>query len=165
MTLRIARILLIASVALYHTLVVLNNTTDYGSNFQFVHHVLLMDTTFPGNHLMWRSIHSPFAYTAFYWCIIAWEAAIMALAWIGAAQLLRALRSPAADFNSAKRISIVALTVGMMLWFVAFICVGGEWFLMWQSKTWNGLETASRMFIMIGVVLMLLVLPDAELHS
>ena len=65
-------------------------------------------------------------------------------------------------FNSAKRFSIVALTLGMLLWFVAFIIVGGEWFLMWQSKTWNGQDAAFRMFAVSGIVFILLVLPDTE---
>ena len=52
MTLRIPKVLLVAGVAFYYTLVVLNNCTDYGTNYQFVRHVMLMDTTFPGNHGM-----------------------------------------------------------------------------------------------------------------
>jgi len=38
------------AVALYYLVVAFNNLTDYNSNYQFVHHVLLMDSTFPGNH-------------------------------------------------------------------------------------------------------------------
>jgi predicted small integral membrane protein len=162
MTLRLAKILLVAAVAFIYMLIVFNNMTDYDSNYQFVHHVLLMDTTFPGNHLMWRAIHPPRVQVVFYGGIIGWEAVTMVLTWIGVAQLLRAFRSSAAEFNLAKRFSILALTLGMLLWFVAFISVGGEWFLMWQSKLWNGQEAAFRMFAVIGIVFVLLVLPDAE---
>jgi predicted small integral membrane protein len=52
-----------------------------------------------------------------------------------------------------------------LLWFVAFLCIGGEWFLMWQSKLWNGEEAAFRMFAVSGIVLILLALPDAEAQS
>jgi predicted small integral membrane protein len=162
MTLRIAKILLVAAVALFYTLVVFNNTTDYGTNYQFVHHVLLMDTTSPGNHDMWRAIHSPIVQIVFYDGIISWETVTMVLTWVGVVYLLRGLRKPAAAFNSAKRVSIAALIVGMLLWFVAFIMVGGEWFLMWQSKIWNGQDAAFRMFAVIGIVFILLVLPDTE---
>jgi len=48
-----AKILLLAAVGLFYSLVVLNNTTDFNSNYQFVRHVLMMDTTFPGNNGMW----------------------------------------------------------------------------------------------------------------
>jgi predicted small integral membrane protein len=99
---------------------------------------------------------------AFYDGIICWEALTMVLTWVGVAQLLRALRKSAGDFNSAKRISIAALSLGMLLWFVAFISVGGEWFLMYQSKIWSGQDAASRMFTVIGIVFVLLVLPDTE---
>jgi len=162
MTLRLTKILLVAAVAFLYTLIVFNNTTDYGSNYQFVHHVLLMYTTFPGNHGMWRAIHLPMVQAAFYDGIICWEALTMVLTWVGVAQLLRALRKSAGDFNSAKRISIAALSLGMLLWFVAFISVGGEWFLMYQSKIWSGQDAASRMFTVIGIVFVLLVLPDTE---
>ena len=43
------------------------------------------------------------------------------------------------------------------MWLVAFLTVGGEWFLMWQSKSWNGQEAAFRMFTIVGIVLLLLV--------
>jgi predicted small integral membrane protein len=48
------------------------------------------------------------------------------------------------------------------MWLVAFLSVGGEWFLMWQSKTWNGQEAAFRMFTVVGIVLLLLVQSEAE---
>ena len=34
---------------------------------------------------------------------------------------------------------------------------GGEWFLMWQSKMWNGQEEAFRMFTIVGVVFLVVV--------
>lgn len=162
MILRLAKVFLLAAVALFYTIVVFNNVTDYSSNYQFVHHVLLMDTTFLGNHGMWRSIHVVPVQVGFYWGIIAWEAAAMALMWIAVYRLARVVRGPAEDFNAAKKIPIAALTMGLLLWLVAFITVGGEWFLMWQSKIWNGQEAAFRMFTVIGIVFLLLVHPDAE---
>jgi predicted small integral membrane protein len=48
------------------------------------------------------------------------------------------------------------------MWFVAFLIVGGEWFLMWQSKTWNGQDHAFQMFTVVGIVLLLLVQPETE---
>src|ERR1700750_1974262 len=123
MTLRLAKISLLAAVAFYYTLVVVNNLTDYGSNEQFVRHVLLMDTTFHGNHGMWRAIHSPLVWTIFYDGIISWETATAILTWVGVVHLVRAVRRPHSAFNAAKRWSIVALIVGMLLWFCAFISV------------------------------------------
>jgi predicted small integral membrane protein len=45
---------------------------------------------------------------------------------------------------------------------VAFLSVGGEWFLMWQSKNWNGQDAAFRMFTVVGIVLLFLVQQDVE---
>jgi predicted small integral membrane protein len=160
MTMRIAKLLLLAGIALFYTLVVLNNTTDFDSNYQFVRHVLMMDTTFPGNRGMWRAIPFAWVHLAFYFSIIAWEIVTALLCWIGVYKLLRALRAPETEFNAAKRIPIAALTLSMLMWMVAFLSVGAEWFLMWQSHTWNGQEAAFRMFAVVGIVLLIVMQPD-----
>jgi predicted small integral membrane protein len=162
MIIRGAKILLLLAVALFYSIVVFNNTTDYNSNYMFVYHVLQMDSTFPGNQGMWRAVHSTFIYRSFYDSIICWEALTAVLCWTGGILLLRKLRAPASEFNLAKRIPVAALTLGLLMWFVAFLTVGAEWFLMWQSKTWNGQEAAFRMFTVIGVVLILMAMPDVE---
>jgi predicted small integral membrane protein len=159
---RTAKLLLLAGIALFYTLVVFNNITDFNSNFQFVRHVLSMDSTFPGNHGMWRALPSPAFHMVFYISMIAWEAASMILLWWGVVKLLRALRLPAAEFNLAKRVPVMALTLSMLMWLVAFLTVGAEWFLMWQSHTWNGQEPAFRMFAVVGLVLLILMQPESE---
>jgi predicted small integral membrane protein len=94
---RTAKMLLLAGVALYYTLVVLNNLTDFDSNYEYVRHVLSMDTTFPGNHGMWRALTSPAWHLTFYFAIIAWEMITMILLWWGAVSLIRVLRQLLAD--------------------------------------------------------------------
>jgi predicted small integral membrane protein len=86
----------------------------------------------------------------------------MVLCWCGGLRLARALRGTAETFGRAKRTSIIGLTLALLMWLVAFLAVGGEWFLMWQSKSWNGQEVAVRMFMVIGIVLLLVAQPDAE---
>jgi predicted small integral membrane protein len=159
---RSAKILLLAAIALFYTLVVLNNTTDFNSNYQFVRHVLMMDSTFPGNNGMWRALNEPFWHLAFYFSIIAWEIVTMVLCWWGVFSLFGTLRDSASEFNLAKRVPIVALTLSLLMWMVAFLTVGAEWFLMWQSKTWNGQEAAFRNFVVVGVVLLLILQPERE---
>jgi predicted small integral membrane protein len=157
---RIAKTLLVLTVALYYTVLVFNNTTDYDSNFQFIRHVLMMDSTFPNNSGMWRAINSPAIHTFFYITVIAWESLTMILCWWGGIQLVRNLKAPAATFHQTKNIAIAGLTLSLLMWFVAFLTIGGEWFLMWQSKTWNGQEAAFRMFTVVGIVLLFLVTKD-----
>jgi predicted small integral membrane protein len=161
--LRTAKTLLVFAIALYYTLLVLNNTTDYNSNFQFIRHVLMMDSTFPNNSAMWRAINSPSIHTLFYITIIAWESLTMILLWWGGIKLARSLKASAATFHQAKNIAITGFTLSLLMWFVAFLTIGGEWFLMWQSQTWNGQEAAFRMFTVIGIVLLFLTIKDDDL--
>jgi predicted small integral membrane protein len=161
---RMAKVALVFSVALFYTLVVFGNVTDYDANYQFVRHVLMMDSIFPGDHRMWRAMNQPTVHTLSYLSIIVWEGVTAILCWAGGLRLARALRSDAAAFHRAKSLAIGGLVVGMLLWLVAFITIGGEWFMMWQSRTWNGQEAAFRMFTIIGVVLLFLVLPDADVE-
>jgi predicted small integral membrane protein len=157
-----AKVLLLAGIGLFYTLVVFNNLTDFDSNYQFVRHTLTMDTNSPNNHVIWRAIHSPAIHLVFYLSIIAWEIANAILLWWGVARLLRALRFPASAFNAAKGVPVAALTLSLLMWLVAFLTVGGEWFLMWQSPTWNGQQAAFRMFTVVGIVLLILLHPDVE---
>jgi predicted small integral membrane protein len=161
MTLRTIKIILMFGVAIFYSLVVFNNVTDYGSNYEFVRHVLMMDSTFPANRGMWRAINAPLLHTAFYLSIITWEAVTMALCWWGGFRMIEALGGTASAFHQAKRVSIVALALGLLMWLVVFLAVGGEWFLMWQSKVWNGQDAAFRMFTVVGIVLVIVAQPDA----
>jgi predicted small integral membrane protein len=158
---RAAKILLVAGVAFFYLLVVFNNLTDFDSNYEFVKHVLAMDTTFPGNHGMWRALRGTRIHLVFYLGIIAWEMLNTLLLLWGLIRMLRSVPLPVASFNAAKAIS-VALTLSMMMWLVAFQSVGAEWFLMWQSHVWNGQEAAFRMFTVVGLVLLIVLQPDVE---
>lgn len=155
MAVRYAKLLLLGAVALYVTLVAFNNLTDYGSNFAFVSHVLTMDTTFPGNTAMWRSISSPAAHHVAYAMIIAVECAVAALCWAGFLRLWRA-RHDAAGFAAAKSLGVWGLTLGVLLWFAGFLAIGGEWFLMWQSQTWSGVAASFRIATLLAVILIFL---------
>jgi predicted small integral membrane protein len=157
MALRVSKAVLVFAIALFYTILVLNNITDYGSNYEFVRHVLMMDSTFPGNHLMWRAVDAPRVHTAFYIGIIAWESVTMLLCWWAGVRLLKSCRADRAQFAAALDIAVIALTTSLLMWLVAFLDVGGEWFLMWQSKMWNGQEEAFRMFTIVAVVFLVVV--------
>ena len=165
MMIRLSKCALLAAIAFYYSLVVFNNLTDYESNHLFVEHVLAMDSVFPGSHEMWRAIPSARIQTVFYFSIIGWELVTAVLCWWGTARLLSKLRAAALEWNAAKAMAIGALTLGCLMWFVAFLSVGAEWFLMWQSKTWNGQEAAFRMFAMMGIVLIYLAMPEMRSGS
>lgn len=89
---RFSKVALVWAVALFASLVVFNNLTDYDSNFRFVTHVLKMDTTFPDNGGMWRAIDSLFIHHAIYNFLIFVEAAIAVLCWLGGFRLFRSIK-------------------------------------------------------------------------
>lgn len=170
---RLAKIALLGASAFFFLTVVLNNAVfDYVSNYEFVRHVLSMDTLFSGDTQTWRALPDPtpldnsyWLHHAFYWSIIAWEAAAGVLCAAGAWKLWCRRRAPAIEFQKAKSLAIHGLALTMLQWFTAFITVGAEWFLMWQSRTWNGQEAAGRMFLVFGVILIFLVMRDEEVEA
>jgi len=162
---RLVKIAMVASTALFALLVTLNNLVDYGSNYEFVRHTLSMDTTFPGNALKGRAITSPALWSAGYWLIILTEAAVGIVLAVGAIRLLRALRADARRFNAAKDWALAGAGLGFLLWFTGFLVIGGEWFVMWQSKTWNGQEPAFRFYMTLLAVAIFINQPDGELPS
>lgn len=160
---RASKVLMVAAIAFFASLVAFGNITDYGSNFAFVKHVLSMDTIFPDATIDYRAITSPFLHHAFYILIIAAETLTAFLCWIGAFKLLSDIRSDAAVFNRAKGWAVAGLTLGFLIWQVGFMSVGGEWFGMWMSDQWNGVPDAFRFFITILGVLIFLNMRDPEI--
>lgn len=159
---RVAKIVLIAALAAFAFVVTYDNIADYNSNYEFVRHVLSMDTTFPNNALMHRAITDPRLWTAAYIIIIATEALTSLLLIVGALALLALIEAPAVAFNRAKVWAVAGLTVGIVLWFFGFLVVAGEYFAMWQSKTWNGQEAAFRITVVLLGALIFLCLPDRD---
>jgi predicted small integral membrane protein len=163
MLVRAAKILLVLLVGLFSLLVGADNIVDYGTNYAFVQHVMSMDTVFPNSTLTWRAITSPALHHASYVAIIAAELLTGVLCVLGAWRLWQARALSALAFNSAKDVAIAGLVLGFALWFFGFMVVGGEWFQMWQSQTWNGQEAAFRFIGCIGLVLLFLAQKDDEL--
>ncbi|HVZ24486.1 MAG TPA: DUF2165 domain-containing protein [Sediminibacterium sp.] len=130
------------SVGLYMTIVCFNNLTDFDSNFQFVRMVSGMQDVFSNAHTGWRSIHSDILHRIMYLFIITIELTIACLTILGSFKMVFRLSSAPAAFQQSKKLLLTGLAIGVLLWFVMFITIGGEWFLMWQSKIWNGQSTA-----------------------
>ena len=159
---RLAKILMIAAVGAFAFMVTYDNIVDYGSNYEFVRHVLSMDTTFSGNALMDRAVTDARVWKGAYAAIIAAEGLTCVLLGVGALALLMRLRAPAAAFNRAKLWAVAGLTVGFGVWFFGFLVVAGEYWAMWQSRTWNGQEAAFRFTMVILGVLISVSLADGE---
>jgi predicted small integral membrane protein len=162
---RITKVVMVVSLALFALLITFDNLTDYDTNYAFVRHVLSMDTTFPGNALLYRRIRSPALWQAGYALIILGEGLSGIALAIAAIPLAWRLRSDSVRFNHAKRLVIIGAALGFVVWFFGFMVVGGEWFSMWQSPTWNGQEAAFRFYMTILAVLIFVNQPDGELSA
>jgi predicted small integral membrane protein len=160
---RLAKAILCVPLALFGLLVAVDNVIDYGTNYAFVQHVFSMDTTFPNNALMGRAITDPAAWQMGYDAIIVGEALTGLCFLVAGLALMAKLRAPPAQFARAKTWAVVGGTVGFLVWFLGFAVIGGEWFRMWQSQTWNGQESAFR-FVMTILAVVIFVAqrePDA----
>lgn len=161
MLIRLCKTALVATVALFFLLVAFGNLTDYQSNWAFVRHVLAMDTIFPDSTLTWRAVTAEWAQALAYWLIIAWELATGLILALASLRLLAA-RNDAAAFRAARPFALLGLTLGILLYGLGFLVIGGEWFAMWQSPVWNGQDSAGRFLILIGLVFLALLHQEDE---
>lgn len=157
---RIAKIVAVAGIGLLALLITFNNITDYYSNYFFVEHVLKMDTIFPDSHLHYRSINSHFLFHAGYLLIILLEGFMAFCCIKGSWSMLKNLKKDGIAFHASKKWAVTGIIIGMLIWFVGFEVIGGEWFAMWQSAIWNGLAAAERVLGFLVLVLILLHFKD-----
>ena len=162
MIVRLSKIVLCAALAAFAGLVCTDNLVDYGANYEFVRHVMSMDTTFRDPALMGRAITEPLLWRIFYAAIIAAEGATGIFLAVGANAMVRARRLPAGEFQNAKRWAVAGFTLGFLVWFFGFMVVGGEWFAMWQSPHWNGQEGAFRFYMPMLVALVFVAQRDED---
>lgn len=154
---------LVACNALYIFLVALGNITDYDTNFAFVQHVLAMDTTNFGApdgtgldpDVIWRAITAPAAWTVAYIGVIVWESAAAIVLIVAVILWIRAFVTRGL-FDTPKAVSTIGLLMIVVLFFGGFITIGGEWFNMWRSTSWNGLDPAFRNSVLAAITLVLI---------
>ena len=157
---RIVKTISVAASGLMAVFIVIGNTTDYYTNYYFVVHVMKMDTIFPASHVHYRSINNSVVYNAGYILIILMEAIMAFCCLKGSWQMFKNLKNDASAFHLSKNWAVAGIVVGIFIWFLGFEVIGGEWFSMSQSATWNGLAAAERVLSFLFFVLILLHLRD-----
>lgn len=160
---RVAKAVCVASIALMALLIVFGNITDYLTNYHFVEHVMKMDTIFPGSNVHYRNINSTFIFHAGYLLIISLESLMAFCCTKGTWLMIKHLSANATTFHASKNWAVAGITIGIVIWFLGFEVVGGEWFSMWQSSTWNGLSSAERISGFLMLALLLLHLHEQDL--
>ena len=159
MVLRYIKLGMVGSIALFFSLIAIDNLIEFASNLPAVQHVLSMDTTFHVPILMQRAIINPSIQIGIYYLIIAWEFLTAIVCWIGCVRLLFNINASDSQFIAAKTVAFIGLFLGFILYMVGFIIIGGEWFSMWQSPSWNAQPTAGLFVSLIMFVMIFLALP------
>jgi len=159
--------LLVFLNALYILFVTFGNVTDFGTNQLFVQHVLSMDTTNFGagqglqldDDVMWRAIENRTVQNVLYVLIIAWE---FLTTMVLCAAVLLWFRDAKNGYRRARATSTVGVLMLIALFFGGFIAIGGEWFQMWKSVEWNGIDAAFRNAMLAMVTLVVIHLPSSH---
>lgn len=157
---RLVKTAMTACLAVFALLVAFTNVTDYGGNAPFVRHVLSMDTTFRDPAVAYRAIDAPLGWTLGYLGIIAGEALTGLLFALAALRMFAARHGPAEAFERSKVLVHLGALAGFLVWFLGFMTIGGEWFLMWQSAAWNGQQAAFRFYVTLLLVLIYVTQPE-----
>ncbi|POA32311.1 MULTISPECIES: DUF2165 family protein [Pseudomonas] len=136
---RRSKLLLVLMAGGFGLLIVFSNVTDYASNYEFVGHILSMDTTRPNETLRYRAITSPMLHHRIYWMIITLETTYTACCLLGAYQLYTKLNAPRKEFHEAKKYGIVGLMIGIFVYYFCIQVIANEWFDMDTSAEWNAM--------------------------
>ena len=149
-TIRICQTLFVFLIGAFAFAVAFNNLRDPQSNLRFVMHLMSMDTVFPDSRLKRRAITSPMVHRLAFALIILTELVTAVLCVAGAVRLATLLGADMDTFHAAKDVAFAGLGMGFALWFGGFMIIGGQWFASWQSKEWNGRESAFMFYTAIG---------------
>ena len=140
----LSQAILVLSYGLVMAVIVLNNITE--NDVTQTAHVMSMDDI-PSTPLQGRAITKEWVHWLGYYLITATEAATSILCILGAGFLF---------FQGTNDVAIAGLTLAVLLFFLVFRGVAGQYFKMWASKNWNGLPDAFQMGAMAAIFLMYL---------
>ena len=140
---RTIKTLLVAGMALLLSLAAFGNITMSDVAFGAIKTAVGMQGTF--KHAMWRAIESPAIVWGIFALIVLVEVAAAVLCWIGVARMWGSRASTEA-FVAAKRRAQFGLGVAACLYFIGWMVVCNEYFLMWQNSQINVLPDAFRLF-------------------
>lgn len=136
-TIRISKVLLMLYVSIFGLLVMYSNITDYPTNYEYLGHILSMDTVRAETVYKYRAITSPMAHHRIYWLIITLEVLFTCFCVMGTYHLYKNINTTARKFHEAKKFALIGLLIAITTYYVGFQVIGGEWFNMDESERWN----------------------------
>lgn len=157
---KIIKALMVAAMALFLSMTTVDNLTMPDVGLGAVSTAMTMETTFKHPAAMWRAVPAKAPAVAVFAGIVLFETIAAVMCWIGALRMWRA-RADAKTFKDASAIANLGLALTALLYFGAFLVVGTEWFLMWQSQQLGvALEVAFRMFAAAVLIMLYVALVD-----
>lgn len=150
-TMRIIKTLLVAGMALFLTLGAFGNITMSDGGYGAVATAASMEGTFQHPNAMWRAVTSPALIWIGFIGIVLTEIVAAVFLWIGAARMFTG-RATANAFAAGKRTAQIGLGIAACLYFIGFLVIAQEWFLMWQNQQLNVLQDAFRMFASAALI-------------
>ena len=130
--LRLAKILLVASVALWALLGAIGNVVDFNGTTHAVGGVTSM-ATFAGGPERWRATANPAVILAGAAFIMAFKLATVVLCSAGAWRMWAQRNSDAQAFRAAKTLALTGCAVAVLGLFLGWIVIGEQWFEYWRS--------------------------------
>lgn len=155
---RYSKVMLMAYISFFGILVIYGNFTDYPSNYEYVGHILSMDTTKINENIRYRAITSPMLHHRIYWLIITLEVIYTSCCLLGTYHLYQNLDESAEAFHDAKKFSVIGLMIAIFIYYVGLQTVGVEWFDMDTSQSWNAKDWARHIVDFILPVLIYIVM-------
>ena len=153
---RLIPLLILLGAGVMSAMAVLNNVTAPGANLAFVEHIMTMDTTNMDEGTQWRAIRSPALHRTAFVTILVLEVAVAVLSLVGAYFLAVNIGAPAAAWDAAKLFGYLGFIVAFVVWFLIFQVVGTEWFVSWQSESWNAIRDSTRINLvtLAGIIIL-----------
>jgi predicted small integral membrane protein len=130
--LRITKILLVLSVALWGVLGALGNVEDWKGTTGAVAAVASM-STFLGGAERWQATTNPLIIGAAAACIVLFKIATAGLCLAGASRMWERRKGDAGTFGEAKGLALAGCGVAVLGLFVGWIVLGEGWFEFWRS--------------------------------
>jgi len=134
---RLSKVLLTLFISIFGLLMLYNNFTDYSTNYEYISHILSMDTTNDQSKYRHRAITSTLLHHRIYWLIITLEVVYTLSCLLGTYYLYKNINASQEQFHEAKKPALIGLLIAIFLYYIGFQTIGTEWFNMDESKTWN----------------------------
>lgn len=155
---RVCTSIFVLMVAAYYLVVAFDNITDpvnpNASNWPFVQGVLSGDGVPADSGFEYRFITAEWFQVLSYIAIIAGETITGVLLLVAGILGLRRSRF-CPQWGGAQKWTYAGGTVGLAVFFLGFITIGGNWFIMYLNSKWNGMEPAFQNSVMTAFMLVL----------